>query len=324
MACRNAERAEAARAAVAEAATGPAPAVVTLDLADLASVRKAAAEVDGSVERLDVLMNNAGLMAPPLSRTADGFETQFGTNHLGHFALDRAAAAGAAAGHRAPRGHHVVGRPPDGAQPVGRPATTSTRPTGGGPPTRQSKLANLLFTLELGRRAAAHGGDLVAVAAHPGYAATHLQTTSAAADRWCAAVADHGRVHGAPATGSWPSPMRPAPARSCTRRRCPTWSPGDYFGPVRPVRAAGRPRARGHDRPRPATMPPPRLPVDGVRGAHGRHLRLVALRAAGAGGSPWGAECGSGAGGCLSNSRSTSSHVRSWAGRPGRRPCRCR
>ena len=87
MACRNPERAEAARRRVAEVATGPEPVAVALDLADLASVRKAAAEVDGSVERLDVLMNNAGVMALPLGHTADGFEMQFGTNHLGHFAL---------------------------------------------------------------------------------------------------------------------------------------------------------------------------------------------------------------------------------------------
>jgi protochlorophyllide reductase len=178
MACRNAERAEAARATVAGAATGPAPVVVTLDLADLASVRKAATEVDGAVDRLDVLMNNAGLMAPPLSRTADGFEVQFGTNHLGHFALTGLLLP-ALRRATAPR----VVTTSSGAHRMGRnrwddpnyERSTYRR----WPAYAQSKLANLLFTLELGRRAVAHGRDLVAVAAHPGYAATHLQTTSA-------------------------------------------------------------------------------------------------------------------------------------------------
>src|SRR5690606_4242448 len=90
MACRNLEKAAAARdqvAARASSAGAPEPVVVRLDLADLASVRECAAEVAGIVERLDVLVNNAGVMALPLRRTADGFEMQFGTNHLGHFAL---------------------------------------------------------------------------------------------------------------------------------------------------------------------------------------------------------------------------------------------
>ena len=85
--CRDAIRAEAARSDVAAAATGPAPEVVPLDLADLGSVRDAAQAVAAAVERLDVLVNNAGVMAMPQRRTADGFELQFGTNHLGHFAL---------------------------------------------------------------------------------------------------------------------------------------------------------------------------------------------------------------------------------------------
>ncbi len=87
MAARNAEKAERARDEVAAVATGAEPEVVTLDLADLGSVRAAAADIAERAPRLDVLMDNAGVMALPRSTTADGFEVQIGTNHLGHFAL---------------------------------------------------------------------------------------------------------------------------------------------------------------------------------------------------------------------------------------------
>ncbi|HEV7657299.1 MAG TPA: oxidoreductase [Mycobacteriales bacterium] len=143
-----------------------------LDLADLASVRTFAETYhpDG----LDLLVNNAGVMAPPLRRTADGFESQFGTNHLGHFALT---------GLLLPR---LLARP--GARVV---TVTSTLHTLGRmsfddldaqgryrkwPAYARSKLANLLFTFELQRRADDAGVDLRSVAAHPGYTATNLQT----------------------------------------------------------------------------------------------------------------------------------------------------
>src|SRR4051794_36962046 len=85
--CRNLEKGALALAEVREVATVAEPELVPLDLADLASVRAAAAHVDGAVAHLDVLMNNAGVMAIPHAQTADGFEMQFGTNHIGHFAL---------------------------------------------------------------------------------------------------------------------------------------------------------------------------------------------------------------------------------------------
>ena len=144
----------------------------SLDLADLASVRAFAAAWE---PELDLLVNNAGVMAPPLRRTADGFESQFGTNHLGHFALT---------GLLLPR---LLARP--GARVV---TVTSGVHRAGWmnfanlngesgyrkwPAYAQSKLANLLFTFELQRRADAAGADLRSVAAHPGYAATNLQAT---------------------------------------------------------------------------------------------------------------------------------------------------
>jgi NAD(P)-dependent dehydrogenase (short-subunit alcohol dehydrogenase family) len=138
-----------------------------LDLASLTSVREFAAAWDGE---LDLLINNAGVMAPPLSRTAEGFELQFGTNHLGHFALTNLLL------------DHVAGRVvtvSSGAHRMGgidfedlnweRKSYSAWRAYG------QSKLANLLFTAELQRRLSAAGSPVLATAAHPGYAATNLQ-----------------------------------------------------------------------------------------------------------------------------------------------------
>ncbi|MGH9001066.1 MAG: SDR family NAD(P)-dependent oxidoreductase, partial [Acidimicrobiia bacterium] len=84
---RSPAKGEAALRSVAARATGAAPEVVDLDLAALSSVRACAAEVAGRLGHLDVVCNNAGVMAVPLARTADGFESHFGVNHLGHFAL---------------------------------------------------------------------------------------------------------------------------------------------------------------------------------------------------------------------------------------------
>src|SRR5579875_2812443 len=86
LACRNLEKAKSAVERI-RASTGAGVATVQLNLASLASVREAAQDLRERYERLDLLINNAGLMMPPLGRTEDGFELQFGTNHLGHFAL---------------------------------------------------------------------------------------------------------------------------------------------------------------------------------------------------------------------------------------------
>jgi NAD(P)-dependent dehydrogenase (short-subunit alcohol dehydrogenase family) len=138
-----------------------------LDLASLASVREFAAAWDGE---LDLLINNAGVMAPPLGRTADGFELQFGTNHLGHFALTNLLL------------ERITGRVvtvSSGAHRMGsidfddlnweRKSYSAWRAYG------QSKLANLLFTSELQRRLDDAGSPVLATVAHPGYAATNLQ-----------------------------------------------------------------------------------------------------------------------------------------------------
>lgn len=172
LACRNPTRAEEARQRVAVAATGPEPRIVQLDLADLDSVAKAADEIATKVDTLDVLVNNAGIMAPPLSHTAQGFETQFGVNHLGHFALTGRLlplllAAQTSRVVTVSSGAHLAGWMHWDDLDARRNYFSWTR-------YGQSKLANLLFTKELARRATEHDTGLVAVAAHPGYAATNL------------------------------------------------------------------------------------------------------------------------------------------------------
>jgi NAD(P)-dependent dehydrogenase (short-subunit alcohol dehydrogenase family) len=143
--------------------------VEQLDLADLASVRALAERL--AEPKLDLLINNAGLMAPPRRLTADGFESQIGTNHLGHFALTglvlpKLLAAPAPRVVTQASGAHRAGR-------INFDNLQGDRRYNNWLAYGQSKLANLLFAFELQRRAA--NTPLTSVAAHPGYAATNLQ-----------------------------------------------------------------------------------------------------------------------------------------------------
>jgi len=173
MACRNAAKAAPALVAVKAKATGPAPEVVALDLASLASVRECAAQLAEELDHLDVLMNNAGIMAVPKAVTVDGFESQLGTNHLGHFALTglllpALLAAPDARVVSVSSNAHKFGRMDLDDLFFERRHYSRWRAYG------QSKLANLLFTSELQRRAVDHRTALTAAAAHPGYSATNL------------------------------------------------------------------------------------------------------------------------------------------------------
>ncbi|WP_120723609.1 oxidoreductase [Streptomyces hundungensis] len=172
LACRSEARGRQAEERVTSEVPGARAEFRRLDLADLASVRDFAATLP--YERLDLLVNNAGVMALPYGRTADGFETQFGVNHLGHFALTglllpRLRAAGAARVVSVSSGMHAL-------------ANIDLRDLNSEQGYRRwvaygrSKTANLLFVHELARRLRAAGSDIVAAAAHPGYAATNLQT----------------------------------------------------------------------------------------------------------------------------------------------------
>lgn len=138
-----------------------------LDLADLVSVHAFAAGWSGDIH---ILVNNAGVLVPPFGRTEDGFELQFGTNHLGHFALTNLLL------------EHITGRIVTVASSTHRSGRIDfddlnwhTRPYRGGQAAYgQSKLANLLFTLELQRRLEQSGSSVIATAAHPGMATTNL------------------------------------------------------------------------------------------------------------------------------------------------------
>jgi NAD(P)-dependent dehydrogenase (short-subunit alcohol dehydrogenase family) len=210
MACRNPAKAETARAAVGGRAE-----VMHLDLASLDSVRTFA---DALVQRrtaVDLLVNNAGVMTPPRGETADGFELQFGTNHLGHFALsarllplyrDRAGARVVTVSSIA----HKRGRIDfDNLN-----AERRYRRLGA---YAQSKLANLLFTYELDRRLRTAGAEAIAIAAHPGYTGTDLQRHIPLGGALNALLAT------SPADGALPSLMAAT---------SPAVRGGDYVGPT--------------------------------------------------------------------------------------------
>jgi NAD(P)-dependent dehydrogenase (short-subunit alcohol dehydrogenase family) len=174
MGCRNRDRADRAVADIREDVDEPDLVVESLDLGDLESIREFAQRVGQQEQAIDILVNNAGVMATPQRETEDGFELQFGVNHLGHFALTGHLLDAVRAGtwesrivtisslvHRRGEidfddlhGHHTYDKWDAYAQ---------------------SKLANLLFAFELQRRLEAAGADTKSVAAHPGWAATNLQ-----------------------------------------------------------------------------------------------------------------------------------------------------
>jgi NAD(P)-dependent dehydrogenase (short-subunit alcohol dehydrogenase family) len=172
LACRDLSRAGQAADRIRAAAPGAGVHVLRLDLASLASVRAAASEIRAAWPRLDLLINNAGVMRPPYQRSPDGFELTFATNHLGHFALtglvlDRLLATPgsrvvtlSSVGHR-----DGVMRFDDLQYERGYRADDAYA---------QSKLANLLFTYELAARLQAAGAGTIALAAHPGLARTGL------------------------------------------------------------------------------------------------------------------------------------------------------
>ncbi len=215
MACRSPQRAEQALGRLRLA--GGSGELVALDLSSLASVRAAATEVAGRVERLDLLVNNAGVMAPPRTLTEDGFELQLGTNHLGHFALTGRLlplllAAPAARVVTVSSGAHRLGS-------IAFDDLMGERTYRRWSAYGQSKLANLLFTRELDRR---YGDRLTAVAAHPGYAATHLQTGQGQPLMEALMRVGNATIAQSDAAGAWPS-LYAATA--------PGVHGGQYFGP---------------------------------------------------------------------------------------------
>jgi len=241
LACRDLGKAGDAAARIA-AATPPARVeTLRLDLASLASVRQAAEQLRRGHPRLDLLVNNAGVMMPPYGRTEDGFELQLGTNHLGHFALtglllDRLLAVPRSRVVTVSSMAHRQGRIDlDDLQSERRYRRTAAY--------AQSKLANLLFTYELQRRLAAAGAPTIAVAVHPGAVTTELQRhlppqMRLVATPLMAALGQRGTAMGALAT-----------LRAATD---PAARGGEYYGPDGRLGFGGHPvrlesSTRSHD-----------------------------------------------------------------------------
>jgi NAD(P)-dependent dehydrogenase (short-subunit alcohol dehydrogenase family) len=173
MACRNVEKGEEAARRIRDSVAAADVRVEPLDLADLESVRAFAARTEDEYDSVDLLINNAGLMAPPRRVTKDGFESQFGTNHLGHFALTglllgRLLAAPAPRVVTESSNAHRIGWI-NFSDLQGEHRYVRWLAYG------QSKLANLMFCFELQRRATEAGTALKSMAAHPGYSRTNLQ-----------------------------------------------------------------------------------------------------------------------------------------------------
>jgi NAD(P)-dependent dehydrogenase (short-subunit alcohol dehydrogenase family) len=181
LACRDPRRATDAAARIGDVCPGAEVRTVRLDLASLASVRQAAEELRTEYDRLDLLINNGGVMEPPYQRTEDGFELTFATNHLGHFALTGLLlnrlleTPGSRIVTVSSEGHArgVMNFDDLQSERRYRPAEAYY----------QSKLANLLFSYELDRRLRAAGAQTIALACHPGIVLTDLYRTRSRLER---------------------------------------------------------------------------------------------------------------------------------------------
>jgi NAD(P)-dependent dehydrogenase (short-subunit alcohol dehydrogenase family) len=236
LACRNHEKGEAAVRQITQEFPDARAHFMHLDLADLASVRRFAAQFAHRYDRLDILLNNAGIMRSPFGKTADGFELQFGTNHLGHFAL-----TGCLLDSIIKTTQARVITISSGGERFGKMdfdnlnAETGYDPGGA---YGQSKLANLLFTYELQRRFEDAGVDTIAVAAHPGWTVTNLQV------HWPMLNLLNPFIGQKPVMGALPA-LYAATA--------PDVHGGDYFGPAGWLELRGSPTKvqssdRSHDR----------------------------------------------------------------------------
>jgi len=204
LACRNEEKGTEALAQLRAQVPTADVQLGSLDLGDLGSVRAFAERFTSEHAGLDLLVNNAGIMAVPRAKTADGFEAQIGTNHLGHFALTGRLLPALLARPQARVVNvssimHRLGR-------INLDDLNSERRYQRWLAYGQSKLANLVFTFELQRRAARGGVELRAIAAHPGYSSTNLQTAGKTSllDRLYAPIGNLVLAQSAD-HGAWPS-----------------------------------------------------------------------------------------------------------------------
>lgn len=242
LACRDVAKADAAAGRIRATVPGADLSLVELDLASLDSVRRAAEQLRAAHPRVDLLINNAGVMVPQDRTTADGQDLQIAVNHLGPFAFTGLVI------------DQLLGVPGSRVVTVSsnahRPARIDFDALASGRRTKwnayaQSKLANLLFTFELQRRLAAAGAGTVALAAHPGTAYTDLARGFPGWIRYAASPRfrwANGRLFHTAGQGALPT------LRAATD---PTAGGGDYFGPSgrlqftgHPVRVAPAARAR--------------------------------------------------------------------------------
>jgi len=218
MACRSAEKGEATAARIEDVASGPKPRVLQLDLGNLDSVGRFADSFSGV--RVDLLVNNAGVMMTPHQTTADGFELQLGTNHLGHFALtglllDALQRSDAGRIVTLSSNEHKGGRIDfDDLQ-----QERDYSPRGA---YQRSKLANAVFAIELDRRLRAAGSTTISAFAHPGYSATNLQSSGPTGVAKVAMAITNRLVAQRPERGALPT-LYAATA--------PGVEGGDYYGP---------------------------------------------------------------------------------------------
>ena len=228
IAVRDIEKGAAAAARIRQGAPDAHVSVQTLDLGSLNSVRSAAAEVKAAYPRIDLLINNAGVMyTTPRQSTEEGFEMQFGTNHLGHFALTgllldslldvpgSRVITVSSVGHR-------------GLAKIHFDDLHWTRRYNRFAAYGQSKLANLMFTYELQRRLAAKGANTIAAAAHPGFSDTELQRHLPSSARPAIRLIAQSSAMGALPT-----------LRAATD---PAGEGGQYYGPGGPGEFAGHPK----------------------------------------------------------------------------------
>lgn len=235
LACRNPARASEAEAQLRAETPKASVESMTLDTSRLASVRAFAEQFRAAHPRLDVLCNNAGVMALPPSLTEDGFDIQMATNHFGHFALtglliELLKSSAPSRVVNVSSGVHRIGGDRFEAMMAGQRFNPWIV-------YGQSKLANILFTMELDRRARAKGIDLRAISCHPGYAATNLQVTSASSGGTAAyseAIARLGNrlLAQSAEAGAWPT------LYAATE---PDAQGGDFIGPGGLTETSGPP-----------------------------------------------------------------------------------
>jgi NAD(P)-dependent dehydrogenase (short-subunit alcohol dehydrogenase family) len=233
MACRSLGKAKDAESRIRAKHPSASIDVRALDLSSLASIRAFAEQLGKDHEAIDVLVNNAGIMAIPRSLTTDGFEMQLGTNHLGHFALTGLLLPALA---RAKRARVVT-------------VSSSVHRTGRmvfddlmgerryekWAAYMQSKLANLLFMLELHRRLEKAHPTIASLSCHPGYAATNLQTVGPKMERsWTGAIFETGNAFVAQSAAAGALPTLRAATDTLARG-------GEFYGPRGPFALWGAP-----------------------------------------------------------------------------------